>query len=31
MATVESNDETILLTVRSTSFEHSGDGGSATS
>ena len=30
MATVESNDETMLLTVRSTSFEHSGDGGSAT-
>jgi len=30
MATVESNDETMLLTVRSTSFEHSADGGSAT-
>ena len=30
MATVESNDETILLSVRSTSFEHSADGGSAT-
>ena len=29
MATVESNDETMLLTVRSTSFEHSPDGGSA--
>ena len=29
MATVESNDETMLLTVRSTSFEHSADGGSA--
>ena len=31
MATVESNDETMLLTVRSTSFEHSPDGGSASS
>jgi electron transfer flavoprotein alpha subunit len=29
MATVESNDETILLTVRATAFEHSPDGGSA--
>lgn len=30
MATVESSDEKILLTVRSTSFDHAGDGGSAT-
>ena len=30
MATVESNDNTILMTVRATAFEHSGDGGSAT-
>jgi electron transfer flavoprotein alpha subunit len=29
MATVESSDETILMTVRATAFEHSGDGGSA--
>ena len=29
MATVESSDETIVMTVRSTAFEHSGDGGSA--
>ena len=28
MATVESSDETIVMTVRSTAFEHSGDGGS---
>jgi len=30
MATVESCDKTILMTVRATAFEHSGDGGSAT-
>jgi len=30
MATVESSDKTILMTVRATAFEHSGDGGSAT-
>jgi electron transfer flavoprotein alpha subunit len=29
MATVESSDETIVMTVRSTAFEHSGDSGSA--
>jgi len=29
MATVESSDSTILMTVRATAFEHSGDGGSA--
>ena len=29
MATVESSDKTIVMTVRSTAFEHSGDGGSA--
>ena len=29
MATVETSDETIVMTVRSTAFEHSGDGGSA--
>ena len=29
MATVESSDETIVMTVRETAFEHSGDGGSA--
>ena len=29
MATVETTDETIVMTVRSTAFEHSGDGGSA--
>jgi electron transfer flavoprotein alpha subunit len=29
MATVESSDETIIMTVRATAFEHSGDGGSA--
>jgi len=29
MATVESSDKTILMTVRATAFEHSGDGGSA--
>ena len=29
MATVESSDETIVMTVRATAFEHSGDGGSA--
>ena len=28
MATVESSDETIVMTVRSTAFEHSGDDGS---
>jgi electron transfer flavoprotein alpha subunit len=28
MATVESSDETIIMTVRATAFEHSGDGGS---
>ena len=30
MATVESSDDTIIITVRATAFEHSGDGGSAT-
>ncbi len=30
MATVESSDDTILMTVRATAFEHSGDGGSTT-
>jgi electron transfer flavoprotein alpha subunit len=29
MATVESSDETIVMTVRATAFEHSSDGGSA--
>ena len=29
MATVESSDETIVMTVRATAFEHSNDGGSA--
>ncbi len=29
MATVETSDETIVMTVRSTAFEHSGDDGSA--
>lgn len=29
MATVETSDETIVMTVRSTAFEHSGDGGLA--
>ena len=29
MATVESSDETIVMTIRATAFEHSGDGGSA--
>ena len=29
MATVESSDDTILMTVRATAFDHSGDGGSA--
>jgi len=29
MATVESSDDTILMTVRATAFEHSGDSGSA--
>ena len=29
MATVETSDETIVMTVRATAFEHSGDGGSA--
>jgi len=29
MATVESSDVTIVMTVRATAFEHSGDGGSA--
>ena len=29
MATVETYDETIVMTVRATAFEHSGDGGSA--
>ena len=29
MATVESSDEIIVMTVRATAFEHSGDGGSA--
>ena len=29
MATIESSDETIVMTVRATAFEHSGDGGSA--
>ena len=29
MATVETSDEIIVMTVRSTAFEHSGDGGSA--
>ena len=29
MATVESSDDTIIMTVRATAFEHSGDGGSA--
>ena len=29
MATVESSDETIVMTGRATAFEHSGDGGSA--
>ncbi len=29
MATVETSDETIIMTVRATAFEHSGDGGSA--
>jgi len=28
MATVETSDETIVMTVRATAFEHSGDGGS---
>ena len=31
MATVESSDDTIVMTIRATAFEHSGDGGSATS
>ena len=29
MATVESSDKTIVMTVRATAFDHSGDGGSA--
>jgi len=29
MATVESSDDTIVMTIRATAFEHSGDGGSA--
>ena len=29
MATVQTSDETIVMTVRATAFEHSGDGGSA--
>ena len=29
MATVESSDETIVMTVRATAFDHSSDGGSA--
>jgi len=29
MATVESSDDTIVMTIRTTAFEHSGDGGSA--
>ena len=29
MATVETSDEIIIMTVRATAFEHSGDGGSA--
>ena len=29
MATVETSDEIIVMTVRATAFEHSGDGGSA--
>ena len=29
MATVETSDETIVMTVRATAFEHSGDGGTA--
>lgn len=29
MATVETSDETVVMTVRATAFEHSGDGGSA--
>ena len=29
MATVETSDETIVMTVRATAFEHGGDGGSA--
>jgi electron transfer flavoprotein alpha subunit len=29
MATVETSDETIVMTVRATAFDHSGDGGSA--
>ena len=29
MATVETSDDTVLMTVRATAFEHSGDGGSA--
>ena len=29
MATVETSDETIVMTVRATAFEHAGDGGSA--
>ena len=29
MATVETSDETIVMTIRATAFEHSGDGGSA--
>ncbi len=29
IATVESSDDTIIMTVRATAFEHSGDGGSA--
>ena len=29
MATVETSDETIVMTVRATAFEHSGDGGSS--
>ena len=29
IATVETSDETIVMTVRATAFEHSGDGGSA--
>ena len=29
MATVETSDDTIVMTVRATAFEHAGDGGSA--
>jgi electron transfer flavoprotein alpha subunit len=29
MATVETSDDTVVMTVRATAFEHSGDGGSA--